>query len=763
MNAMQFINRMKKQKLRLVKGVLALMAACALSLPVSAAPKSGSHVGYAYPAGGQQGQTLTITLGGKGLKQGAEIWVSGEGISAKVVAHIPNYKRRLQEHVRFIQRERFSQKKDKAQSQERRFGLPPEHPYFDVWQTYSDAEFKQMLAKFNQKERVQRNNEIDELLVVQLSIAANAELGRRELYVKTTTSVSNPIRFMVNALPEVYEQEPNDALNSQQPLHSLPFVANGQIQPGDIDSFYFHAQKGQQLVVQVQARELIPYLADAVPGWFQAVIKLYDAHGNAVAFADDFRFNPDPVLHFIVPETGNYSLVIHDAIYRGREDFVYRILVGELPFVTSIFPLGGQAGKHTEVELTGWNLPYHQLRLNTDIQNTPFVTGTLNNGNWRSNSIKYGLSQEPELFEIMSPNNELAHAQTVSLPCVINGRIEQAGDTDFYQFEGKAGESIHMEVIARRLNSPMDPLIRLFDSEQQVLQWNDDEKQTVNTGVLTHYADSAMHYSIKKTGRYYVQVADSQSQGGDAFSYRLLMTEPKPDFDLYVTPSAFELQPGGSQLLHVYAVRKQGFNGEIQVGLYNATAPFELSGNRIPAGVDDLTMVIRLPQEVKAHSSVLDVVGVADFSGQTLMRHAIPASEQTQAFMTHHLVEASELKVFVTGKKSGLSKIYSLEAKPIQLSAGGHQHLDVALKSKGKPQHTYALKGAADGLHLQAEQTAKGVRFVISAESQLAVGSKGNLIIEVFNEVPAKGKNSANKMVRYSLGFLPAIPFEIIE
>ena len=33
------------------------------------------------------------------------------------------------------------------------------------------------------------------------------------------------------------------------------------------------------------------------------------------------------------------------AIYRGREDFVYRITIGELPFVTSIFPLGGRAGE----------------------------------------------------------------------------------------------------------------------------------------------------------------------------------------------------------------------------------------------------------------------------------------------------------------------------------------------------------------------------------------------------------------------------------
>ena len=101
----------------------------------------------------------------------------------------------------------------------------------------------------------------------------------------------------------------------------------------------------------------MPYLADAVPGWFQAVLTLYDAAGKEVAYDDDFRFHPDPVLHYVVPNDGEYTVEIKDALYRGREDFVYRISIGELPFVTGIFPLGGKAGARTSVELSGWNLP----------------------------------------------------------------------------------------------------------------------------------------------------------------------------------------------------------------------------------------------------------------------------------------------------------------------------------------------------------------------------------------------------------------------
>ena len=48
----------------------------------------------------------------------------------------------------------------------------------------------------------------------------------------------------------------------------------GQIMPGAIDRYRFTATKGQRLVAIANARELIPYISDAVPGWFQAAINL---------------------------------------------------------------------------------------------------------------------------------------------------------------------------------------------------------------------------------------------------------------------------------------------------------------------------------------------------------------------------------------------------------------------------------------------------------------------------------------------------------
>ena len=67
-----------------------------------------------------------------------------------------------------------------------------------------------------------------------------------------------------------------------------------------------------------RARDLGPYVADGVPGWFQAVLRLSDSSGKELAYNDDFRGNPDPVLYFAVPEDGEYVLAIGNPDIRSE-------------------------------------------------------------------------------------------------------------------------------------------------------------------------------------------------------------------------------------------------------------------------------------------------------------------------------------------------------------------------------------------------------------------------------------------------------------
>src|SRR5208283_249819 len=123
----------------------------------------------------------------------------------------------------------------------------------------------------------------------------------------------------------------------------------------------------------VQGQSLLPYIADAVPGWFQAALALSDTRGKELGYADHYSYRPDPVLYQKIPSDGEYILEIKDLIYRGRDDFVYRISVGEFPFVTSRFPLGGSDRDVTTIQLEGWNLPTDKLTVGNNEKRAGFL------------------------------------------------------------------------------------------------------------------------------------------------------------------------------------------------------------------------------------------------------------------------------------------------------------------------------------------------------------------------------------------------------
>ena len=117
-----------------------------------------------------------------------------------------------------------------------------------------------------------------------------------------------------------------------------------------------------------------------------------------------------------VPKTGVYHLSIRDSIYRGREDFVYRIAVGEIPFVTGIFPLGSQLGTDPPVTAYGWNLKdAPEFALNTsDVWWFRTREGSFVPKVCISNYVHYGVGQLPEFVEKES-NDSMEAAQIIDL------------------------------------------------------------------------------------------------------------------------------------------------------------------------------------------------------------------------------------------------------------------------------------------------------------------------------------------------------------
>lgn len=627
------------------------------------------RVGYVYPAGGQQGTTFEVMLGGQFLDEAQALHVSGGGVTAVIL-----------EHDKPLSAVRAGEVSDKlaelqAALRERTdlAALAPNEKLAALRRLLNEAELTEkdlrLLADYDRKmkdPKRQQNTQIGETVRMRVTLAGDAQPGMRFLRLHTASGLSNPLRFEVGQHPEVREAEPPpDYFNLQggargrravetyeervvNPIVRLPATINGRILPGEVDAFGFRARAGEQVVVKVQARELIPYLADAVPGWFQAVATLFDSTGKEVAFADDYGFDPDPVLFFKIPTDGEYRIEVKDSIYRGREDFVYRITLGELPFLTVISPLGGRAGSEVEVSLFGGNLGAVN-KLSYQVPEQPGLARvTTQRNDWWSNAVPFHVTPHPEETE-REPNNSLGAGGELKLPVIVNGAIDAPGDIDFYRVKGHGGQPMAFEIFARRLNTPVDATLTVYDREGKEIAFNDDFQDPA-AGLTTHHADAHVFVKLPPDGECFVRVADAQHQGGPGHLYRLRLAMAEPDFAIRVTPSSLNAVSGGAARLTAHVLRLDGFEGPVTLRLKagEGATGMTLRNAVIPAEKTELDLTLAVASSVLEEPMAVMIEGVATVEGREVIREAVPAEDMMQAFLYRHLVPVDELLLQVS-------------------------------------------------------------------------------------------------------------------
>jgi hypothetical protein len=748
-------------------------AAAFFTLATCALAQQGPHLAYVYPAGGKAGTTFQITVGGQFLLTASNAFVTGPGISATVLGHSRPMNQKdfndLRDRLRALQ-EKFQATRGGASGT-------------NVW---TEADARERLEIRNQILRNPPNRTANPAMIdtvtIKVAITADAPTGEREIRLATPLALSNPLRFCVGTLPEVSRAAAKPANpdldkflerlgGSPAPTGTpkyeaevkLPATINGQIMPGGVDHYRFFATHGQQLIIAASARSLIPYLADAVPGWFEAVVTLYDSKGKELACEERFRFKPDPVMHFEVPRDGEYTVEIHDSIFRGREDFVYRLTIGEVPFVTGIFPLGGPAGEKTPVTLTGWNLPEKTLTLD----NSATVPGVISVGERSFNSVPFAVDELPEALENGS-NHSTETAQAVTLPIIVNGHVSQPAEREVFKFEGHAGQKIVAEVFARRLDSPLDSFLRLTDATGKQLAFNDDFEDK-GTGLNTFHADSYLTATLPADGTYFIHLTDTQGQGGPEFAYRLRMSAPRPDFALRIVPSSLSLRTGMSAPVTVYALRRDGFTNAINLDLQDAPKGFSLSGAQIAPNQDQAKFTLKAPAQPTEEPVALSLEGRAMIDDKMVTRAAVPAENMMQAFFYWQLVPSHELAVVVDGPARPFLRdaFKIISATPVRISPGGTARVRVSAPGGNfADRFELQLDNPPDGIALtNVSPIPAGFELVFSCDAQKAKpGTAGNLICNV---VPKKfgqanpQRKGGNQPQRLAVATLPAVPFTV--
>lgn len=142
-------------------------------------------------------------------------------------------------------------------------------------------------------------------------------------------------------------------------------------------------------------------------------------------------------------------------------------------------------------------------------------------------------------------NKTLAAALKLMLPSAVDG-IAAEVTSHFFQFTLKKGKRVAIEVMAARLGSAMDPVLRVLDVKGRELAYNEDSPG--------FGGDARIDFTASKAGQYFIELRDTRYQGGPRFFYRLRVAdsiEPKRPFIASeacgIYPPASSNTPGGRE------------------------------------------------------------------------------------------------------------------------------------------------------------------------------------------------------------------------
>lgn len=534
-------------------------------------------IGFVYPAGGQRGTSFEIEIGGLNINQATGVMISGKGVKTELLK-------------------------------------------------VAETGKKTVRKKFDD----QSSPQLADRLKVRVTIDKNATPGLRDIRLLAPKGVSNKLTFEVGQYTDVRENGISGLQNPTK-VAQLPATLCGQIMPGERDYFSFNVQLGTTLVAAVKGRVLVPYIADAVPGWFQPLISLYNSKGREVAFNDDYRNNVDPVIIYDVPETDTYTLMIQDAVFRGREDFNYRIDVGEIPFIQSIYPAAGQKGKSGSVHLNA---------VNTEAKTIKFKPAFSGKGEFSTTGIN-GFESNVLPFYSMDKNRK-CHAysalMTLNTNMPVYDSLTSGSRTKEFMVELKKNESFEAVITARKLGSLLDARLVLYNQSGQKVAEADDTEDAME-GLMTNHADPTLKYKATAGGLYKLVLEDVLQGFGADYFYLLERKPAIADFEVFVSPANISIPQGGTAIFTIDILSSGKKIPPLDLEIKGLPRGFLTSNHEVYG--NKWEMSVTAPLNAKEQKSELKVLAHTKATGAAangVERQAVAADNMMQAFYyTHHI------------------------------------------------------------------------------------------------------------------------------
>lgn len=573
--------------------------------------------------------------------------------------------------------------------------------------------------------------------VFTVTIASNVPPGIYEARFVGRFGMSNPRTFVVGHLSESIAPTTNTSTASVSEL-KLETTINGRVAANAVSWFRFAAKKSQRVIIEC--------LAESIDSRLDPVLAVNDSAGRELE-----RSRTGGFIDFIAPADGSYTLKLSDFMYRGGDEYFYRLTLSTSPRIDFALPAAGLPGTKTNVTFYGRNLPGGKPAKDFSVGGKPLEQVTvevafptedkvrrLNPGlllrpsdvtvdgfEYRlkspkgpSNPLLLGLATAPVIVE-QEPNNSPAKAQRLTPPCEVSGQFFPATEQDWFTFEAKAGDVFWIEVFSQRLGLLTDPFVLVQrvtkndkgeEQSTDVLELADQDTNLGEREFNTASRDPAGRFEAKEAGTYRVMVRDlfQRAEKSPRFIYRLSIRREAPDFRLAalnVVPKYKAdaknidvgvpvLRRGETMTLRVMAFRRDGFNGDINLVLENPPPGLIFEGDVIPAGKTSDFILLTATEDAPDFTGPVRLVGKAKIGDKEVIREmrggtmVFPIGNADTERPESRLTR--ELALSITSKETAPLSIVPAERKTWEAPANGK--LEIPLKIVRRAEFNAKLK-----------------------------------------------------------------------
>jgi hypothetical protein len=443
--------------------------------------------------------------------------------------------------------------------------------------------------------KVDNNN-----VTAKIKIAPDCPLGLHDLRVRTASGVSELKTFSVGALKEIKEVEPNNDFAIPQVI-PMNVTITGIADNEDVDYFVVEAKKGERISAEVEGlrlgiSEFDPYVAILNAKRFELGV----SDDAALAWRDGFT-------SIIAPEDGKYVIQVRESAYAGNGGCIYRLHVGNFPRATAIVPAGGKPGETLSVRWIGD--PTGETT--SSIKLPP----TFEREFGLERQDAKGISPYPNTFRLTplgnvlekEPNDDQARATPFEAPMALNGVIEKPGDIDQFVFKAAKGQVFDIHCYARRIRSPLDPIMYLAKKGAGAMLGADDAIGP----------DAYFRFQAPEVAEYVIWLVDHLGKGGPDYAYRIEVTPVVPQLTMTTNAEQIPLgtgvmsiavPKGNRQAILIYGNRAD-FGGDLNVTVDKLPAGVTVEAPAIVASQAVVPVLFSAKPDAPLAAALADVTG----------------------------------------------------------------------------------------------------------------------------------------------------------